>query len=219
MLEDIYPGPVTYKKVTLERPQRFGDAVHIADELAIDDSSPYLLEFARQRLIERFETTITLRGTALYSYARFAGDCDLEVAKKLYAPVVQYLPVGLRDLVLLKVERWIRKIAWKVARKRVYRDQLPDWLQAKEKCFYTLGVREEQARVERIQEALLAQIHMLKGLKLKPQAVLASPDIVGGLMAYQTEHQHARMYVPENLEFAGLPVIMCPELIQGAIVV
>jgi len=202
-----------FHKVSLERPQRLKATVQVADE----DFFPYAVKLATQQMLDRCGTEITLRGAALYNYARFEGDCDLETPKILRSTHTENHPASFRDHVLLVFFGWIKKLVYLVSKRIVCKDQLPKWLYPIERTIEVLD--EKGIQVYRIQEALFAQMYMLKRLKLKPQAILASPDIANDLVAYQSVGMEVVYCCGRDLMFASLPVIVCPELIQGAIVV
>lgn len=217
-MEGIGKMYLKFREVLLERPQRLKATVHVTDESLAVDFYPYAVEPATQQMLGRCGTEITLRGAALYNYARFEGDCDLESAKILYAARIESYPVAFRDYVLLALYRWIKKFVYWVSKKPFYLHQFPLRLCPRRKYFEVLEWDEKRVRVERIQEALFAQMYMLKKLGLEPQAILASPDIVNDLVAHQTKYDREVVY-RGGLMFASLPVVVCPELIQGAIVV
>ena len=186
----------------------------------------YNVEFATRESVRRASAKIALRATALYAYARF-DDETLSCSSKFPRTKFEHYPQGLLNTLKHRAEqKWnkintaVRRQTYKRLKRSLSLPGFPRRLRARLATREIVTREDEQIYIERIQESLLAQIALLYKYNLVPQAVLAHPKMAGCLVAaaalpnYQSVSIHSG-----SLMFAGLPVIVCQELAQGAIVV
>ncbi len=213
---------------TLEAPRTWMAKQRIDSSLL--QPGVYDVEFITREMVERPGIEIAMRIRSLYAYARFDGE-QLTDSQSLVKTTFEYYPEGAVNTLKQKLCRArtelnqvVRKWSYKLTRRRhsVGLPRMPKFLKPKLSTREIVTREDTQIRIERVQESLFAQIALFHKYNLKPQAVLAHPEMASKLAAARAMDGRPYQIAATQrggASFAGLPVIACSEIAQGAMIV
>ena len=195
-------------------------------------------DFGVRELLDQHLLAIELRATALYGYARYYGDTDVTRAYHVSSPdVTLVIEPGIWNAIKWHLTRAVQSVnqhELEMHNKHVEESGIefdliqfpwvckwPVWMRPKTRRVPSIKWDEYEIKVDRIQEGLVAQMVFLHNLGLDPRAVLAAPDIVEFLAGAEmpAEENDYGTNIPDTGTFMGVPIIVCRDMVHGAIVV